>query len=122
MGNVFFRLLTARTGVVRRLADAVGILAKVDGMARTQLFQGPTIWMDWWRRATDDGIWGPALHITRNCSSVDVAFDSGVFSWRCDAISKEVGDVVDECGSQRLLFIPRTSRGMDDFMRRMVGF
>ena len=28
MGNVFFRLLTARTSVVGRLADAVGVLAK----------------------------------------------------------------------------------------------
>ena len=73
--------------------------------------------MDWWRRATDDGIWSPALNVPRDCSNVDIVFDGVVFPRGCDTISEEVGNVVEEGSFKRLFFVSRIRRGTDDVMR-----
>ena len=69
------------------------------------------------KRATDDGIWSPALNVPRDCSSVDIVFDGVVFPRGCDTISEEVGNVVEEGSFKRLFFVSRTRRGTDDVMR-----
>ena len=83
MGDVLFSVLAARTGGVRRLANAMSTFPQMDGMARPELGQcravGPSEarfrWVNGKRRATNDGIRWPSLNILMDGSCVDVILD-----------------------------------------------